>query len=274
MNTYGRTLNPDIIPLQPDIKWRTVDLKQKLIKWNPYAQKNLALFFQFETNSDPNALEIIPDGCINFFFRCDDSPFARVSGLTMKNEARKLTPHTVYFGVKPYSMQGIKRSRTPWGETVNQMVDFSNIFSDCSIVEEISQSKSFEDRIALFENFSKKYLIDENYLPDLVEYSEIIMCKAKGNLKIDDLSNELGYTSRHCREKFKSAIGISIKQYNEILRFQNAVRMMENQSNSSAADIIFENNYYDQSHFIREFKKFTNMTPVDFRKHYMCRNIS
>jgi AraC-like DNA-binding protein len=231
----------------------------------------MALFFQFETGEGPGSLEIIPDNCINFFFCREDVPSALVSGFGLKREIRQLEPNALYFGVKPYTVQGVRQHRIGWGETVGEMTDFFEMFGRQAVVEQICLAENFEKRISLFQDFAKTHLINENYCPDLVEYSELMMCSARGNLKIEELSRKLGYTSRHCREHFKNAHGISIKCYSEILRFQNAVRMMEENS-CSIADIVFENNYYDQSHLIREFKRFTDFTPVDFRKRYMQRD--
>lgn len=268
MNKFRLSIEEGIIPMQPDIKQKTRNYEECLLKWNPYCIKNMAHFFQFQTMDGPSALEIIPDSCVNFFFRCGDSPIALVSGFNLALEARKLAPATTYFGVKPYTMRGLKPQKIAWSETVGKLDSFTDIFGEESLIEEISLADSFAQRIRLFQEFAQEHLIDEHYTPDLVEYTEIIMCHARGNVKIGQLSDELGYTDRYCRKRFKEALGISIKSYSETLRFQNAVRMMD-KGNSPIADVIYDNQYYDQSHLIREFKKFTDLTPADFRKRYI-----
>lgn len=268
MNKFKLSIESEIIPMQPDIRQKTRNYKELLIKWNPYSIKNMALFFQFETEDDPGALDIIPDSCVNFFFRCNDSPIALVSGFNLTREARKLCPATTYFGVKPYTMKGTKQQKIAWGETVGRLDSFSDIFNSKSIVEKIRLANSFERRIRLFLEYAQEHLIDDSYHPDLVEYAEIMICHAKGNVKIEQLCEELGYTERYCSKKFKEEIGISIKHYSDILRFQNAVRMMET-GNFQFTDVVYENQFYDQSHMIHEFKKFTDLTPTDFQKRYI-----
>ena len=75
-----------------------------------------------------------------------------------------------------------------------------------------------------------------------------------------------GYSGRYCREKFKEAAGVSMKQYSNIIRFQNVVRMLEQEPAPSLSDIVFENGYFDQSHLNREFKQFSGESPLHFRR--------
>lgn len=274
MNKFSRMMDKKIIPIQPDIRRKTINYREKLLEWNPYSKKNDALFYQFETGDEPDNLHIIPDTCVDIVFCCKNSPTASVAGINVVLEEVELLPNTTYFGIKPYTVRGIKHQKFAWSDTVGQNINFVDMFGDEAIVEDIYQATSFEQRIRLFQMFAKDNLIDDTYYPDLVEYSEILMCQAKGNVKIEKLSSDLGYTGRHCREKFKEAHGISIKSYNEMLRFQNTVRMLESPNMKSIADIVYENSYYDQSHFIREFKKFTNLTPVDFRKKFVSQSVS
>lgn len=258
-----------VIPIQPDIKCKTTNNEEKLLKWNPYSKSESALFFQFKTGDDPGALEIVPDNCLNFFFCCTQSPYALVSGIGLGWESRNLHPNTTYFGVKPYTVQGLKQHKIAWNEIVGQLIDFSDMFGNrAAIIDEIYEADSFEQRIQLFQKFSSRHLFDSDYIPDLVEYSQMIMSQTKGHIKVEHLYDKLGYTGRHCRREFKDKVGISIKCYNQILRFQNSVRMMEEGSISNS-DIVYANQYYDQSHYIREFKRFASMTPSDFQRRYI-----
>ncbi len=59
---------------------------------------------------------------------------------------------------------------------------------------------------------------------------------------------------------FRGCVGMNPKEYGRIVRFQHAVRMMQLGSRDYA-DITYANGYADQSHFIREFRQFSGLTP-------------
>lgn len=59
---------------------------------------------------------------------------------------------------------------------------------------------------------------------------------------------------------FRECVGMNPKEYGRIVRFQRALRMMQLGS-SDYADIAYANGYADQSHFIREFRQFSSLTP-------------
>lgn len=59
---------------------------------------------------------------------------------------------------------------------------------------------------------------------------------------------------------FRECVGMNPKEYGRIARFQRALRMMQLGSRDYA-DITYANGYSDQSHFIRDFRQFSGMTP-------------
>ena len=92
-----------IAPLQPDLS-RQLRYNERLLTWNPYSKKNLALCYQFQTGEDGAPVRLIPDACIDFLFRCTPgSPAAVVSGLQTAPRELVLEPNAVYFGFKPVS---------------------------------------------------------------------------------------------------------------------------------------------------------------------------
>lgn len=74
---------------------------------------------------------------------------------------------------------------------------------------------------------------------------------------------DLAYSARHRRRLYQEQIGLSPKQVERIVRFQKALQTMR-----TTGAITFDG-YYDQAHFIREFRKFTGMTPTAFVEQYV-----
>lgn len=63
---------------------------------------------------------------------------------------------------------------------------------------------------------------------------------------------------------FIKHIGIGPKDYLKIIRFNHACKLMSTNSDIEWFDIIYSCGYYDQMHFIHEFKNVMKYTPSEF----------
>jgi len=81
---------------------------------------------------------------------------------------------------------------------------------------------------------------------------------------IEQLSNKANLSLRQFERGFKSQFGITAKKFQKITRFQNVIKKILLNRNPEYLEIILDNGYFDQSHFIREFKSLTKMTPSEY----------
>lgn len=83
-----------------------------------------------------------------------------------------------------------------------------------------------------------------------------------GQINICQLSKRNFTTVRQLERKFKKYIGLSPKEYSNIIRFQNALSMIkDSDKNRNLLDIAFECGYYDHSHLTNEIKRNTGLSP-------------
>jgi AraC-like DNA-binding protein len=75
-----------------------------------------------------------------------------------------------------------------------------------------------------------------------------------------------GYSHRQFIALFRRATGLSPKLYCRVLRFQKVLERVSEVPLASLADLALEAGYSDQSHFNREFREFTGVTPEQYRK--------
>lgn len=105
---------------------------------------------------------------------------------------------------------------------------------------------------------------------ELVDYIVSKLVASCGCINIEQLTESTGYGHRHINNIFKNITGMSIKKYACILRMQSGIRyLLENRVD----DIYSTLHYYDQSHFIHDFKNFTTYTPSKFQKLMECNTI-
>lgn len=93
----------------------------------------------------------------------------------------------------------------------------------------------------------------EKIIPD--GFTELIF-ESNGMAGIKDLCEAGNKSERQLQRLFKKYIGLSPKYYARIIRFNYIFRLIK-EKERSWAEIVFESGYYDQSHFIRNFKAFT-----------------
>jgi len=81
-----------------------------------------------------------------------------------------------------------------------------------------------------------------------------------GTISIETLSESIGFSTRQMNRRTKELIGIGPKDYAKIIRFKKALELIKYDSSSY-------NGYFDQSHFIKNFKTYTGLKPseVDLR---------
>ncbi len=80
-----------------------------------------------------------------------------------------------------------------------------------------------------------------------------------GEIGIKGLAFDLGVSQSSLERGFRTRVGLSPKEYAGLVRFRNIFRFYN--SSSSLTELALEAGYYDQAHFIREFKKKTGFSP-------------
>lgn len=80
-----------------------------------------------------------------------------------------------------------------------------------------------------------------------------------------ELSTICGFSTRHLNRMFHDTIGTSIKSYERLVKINKALEIIQN-TTISLTEIAYQCGYYDQSHFIHDFKRVCGVTPGTYRK--------
>lgn len=86
-----------------------------------------------------------------------------------------------------------------------------------------------------------------------------------GQITIRQICNQLHITERTFERRFIKEVGISAKQFSNIIQFQLSFEQLTLKDYTKLTDIVYKNGYADQSHFIKVFKAFTGKTPKAFK---------
>jgi AraC-like DNA-binding protein len=123
-----------------------------------------------------------------------------------------------------------------------------------------------ENKIKILEEFLLSEFKEENEIRNL-ETSLSILENLDENYSMTEIADKLGYNLKTFQRHFTKHMGCSPIDYRRIFRFRNSIEAkLYAKELKSLTDITFENNYFDQSHFIKEFKRLTNHNPKKFFK--------
>lgn len=81
---------------------------------------------------------------------------------------------------------------------------------------------------------------------------------------ITKLSSKIGYSHKHLIRLFRDHTGLSPKEFLKIIRFQKAITRIDQPFAEDWTGIAAASGYYDQAHFIHEFKNYSGFTPARF----------
>jgi AraC-like DNA-binding protein len=127
--------------------------------------------------------------------------------------------------------------------------------------ERISEITDIDEKVRYAEQFFFKQMLALNKLDPITEFAIHQITSQKGLISINDLSNEMGYSRRYLLNKFKDNVGLSPKEFTNIVRFSEVYKRIN--QNLLKEDKLYEF-YYDQSHYIREFKRYTGLSPGEY----------
>lgn len=154
----------------------------------------------------------------------------------------------------------------PYTEVKNQIVGMTDLLGKqvAALQERLGEEEAIDRKLQLLERFLLKRL--ENATPDLIyDFCINRIFENKGLITVAQLEKETGYSARWLHRKFSANLGTGAKNLAEIIRFKQFY-----QAYSTGADLfhlkgqLYEY-YYDQSHFLRAFKRFTGATPTDLQ---------
>ncbi len=223
---------------------------------------------------------ILPDGCVDMCFILGDDVKRYTSGDEFIIQPRQmlLGQITEQFYIEPAGYVNTFAIRfypygfanfigLPLNELANKETPLKELFGD-DVAEPLSQeiihAKTVNERIAIIERFLFARLSDKAIIDNIVKSTVDAMFLSKGGKPLSAILKGDLQKRRQLERNFKKQIGLSPKQLSKVIRLQATLQLLLNHTTTTLTDIAYENDYYDQPHFIKDFKAFTGITPKEF----------
>ena len=201
-------------------------------------------------------LVVLPDGRIDLFFMfTGDGAFqVLLMGLETGSD-RRVVPAGMYAYAVSFTPLGLEYILdTTIADILNSARGLPANFWD-------NQSEWFEN----LENFNR-YATQKIHSLLLKKVDERkrklfeLIYASKGELSVNDLANRIGWSSRQINRYFNAQFGLPLKAYCDILRFRKSLEHI------AVGKLFPELDFTDQSHFIKEIKKYAGVLPKELTK--------
>lgn len=154
----------------------------------------------------------------------------------------------------------------PVNELFNLSISLDNLFDKrkvSEVEEKLAMAATDKQRLKIVEQFLLSQLKDIETDMLILEAVKLIY-QAKGNIRIKELIEKLYISQSPFEKRFRKVVGTTPKKFASIIRFNTVLNDLS--QTKSLTDICYENNFFDQAHFIKDFKQFTGDTPENFKR--------
>ncbi len=148
----------------------------------------------------------------------------------------------------------------------NQVIDAVELLGNPvrRLIDQLIDLPTWSERFDALDAFFLRRLAEANTPSRAIAWAWNQLVTSAGAAPIAPLRDEAGLTPRQFIDQFRHEIGFAPKTAARILRFNAAIERIENTIHVNWTQLAVDCGYYDQSHFVREFKEFSGSTPTDF----------
>ncbi len=242
----------------------------------PYARLLWCLELETPVEFGPPE-RIAPDGIVELVFhyrvpmaiRFAQEPFALQARSSVVTQTRR------FLEIQPGGPTGLISVRfNPWGayhffeppvsELADQVISAEDLWGGVvrELEDRLAEAGSLRERVTLVERFLLGQL--EQHQKPNVESLVRGVWKRKGHVKVAALCQEFGLGERTLQRTFRNAIGMPPKGFARLTRFLHACAVLRQPRQTSLTQVAYDCSYYDQAHFIDDFKDLSGVTPGQF----------
>lgn len=210
----------------------------------------------------------IPDNCVDWIINvaCPEenflvTPFCSPTLFELEGPVS-------YFGIRFSILGQLGFIPVPLGEWNDNKttVDSSELIpADLfhPLLDNVAKTTSFNERCVKVTSLLEKLVNPTDIDPRLKAYSKYCFENTGSNIDLSDqVCAQFGISARQLRRLSQLHLGLTPKNFSRVIRFQQSLKQI--QLTDSRA--VWTDHYYDQAHFIHEFKTLSGLTPTELNK--------
>ena len=240
-------------------------------------------FFYYTGFTPEHAVErFLPDGEVQMIFDLTDDPKYIYDNITLQEIQTCKKVWFSGFRTEPITIPSGRESEMlivqfkmgkaspfliePMHKLTDFVVDGELVMNPEILVirERLQEYESPQQKFHCLENQLLKIYIRHLRENSFVEFAVSSIVAEPGQSSIKAISEKAGYSQKHIIKLFKDHVGVTPKEFLKVIRFQKAIQQIERQKAVDWSAVAHDCGFYDQSHFIADFKLFSGYTPTAY----------
>lgn len=242
---------------------------EKYIKW----------YYHIDNRDDLSITDsYFADGCVeavfstgwNFYKDGVEESWAKVIGQIIKPRTLRIVGKGKSFGIwfHPHTFSCFNHLKM--SELTDRVADwellfpkwFADFVGNCLNDHQLDKLIEGTDTFLMTQLSKHK----ESCIDRIAENAIRSFYDTRTHISLNQLASTLNVSQRYLQKTFLERVGMTQKQFLRMIRFQQTLLQMSKGGGWNFTKLTYDNDYYDQSHFVKEFKSFTGLSPSEFVK--------
>jgi len=215
------------------------------------------------TSPTPLLNRVLPDGCTDIVV----GNTIEVVGTMRQAILVPMVSQSITVGIRFKPGGGAAFFRLPLHELTDATLDLRTLWgcSTHALADQLAEATTAHQKIAHLEAFLLRRLDRLPTLDVTVQSAIAAVRRAQGDISVTTLRTDLSLSERQLERTFRQQTGLTPRQFARLTRFRQVVRLLH-QPALPLTDVAYRAGYYDQAHFIHDFKTLAGLTPRDYRR--------
>lgn len=244
-------------------------MNYRYLKINPKLEEYVRTVLVFEPCSDiqTSCLPLFTNGIPALFCRTrDDSIQITLFGQSVPNEKWAIEDSTklIAFFFKPFALGTVFKLSAQELKEKPIELNLWNAQKAIALNMQLFDSDSTKEKIEVLDHFILSQIQANQRECEIILYATDKILRNPTADILSKILQELNLTERTFQRIFKRYVGITANEYRRICQFHIAFSQLKNGHFDKLTELAYVNGYFDQSHYIRSFKEFTDTTPNEY----------
>ncbi|GAB3505029.1 helix-turn-helix domain-containing protein [Emticicia fontis] len=246
----------------------------------PELQPYVKAICSIENEALPSSIppfRVLPDACVELFINFNDNQdsLATITGKkTFTNSQSfvisrmsnfmdvQMKSKTGFISICFYPSTAYLFFQLPMTQVADSLTDLHDLWSTEAkeMEEEVGRVSSKGQKVNIIHRYLMRQL-KRNRFDKTIHYCVQQINTANKIFSVTELADKAGISQRQLSRKFNHCLGLSTKEFIHINRFIDSLVYLKKHPSMSLTDIAYESGYYDQAHFIHDYKTFAGLTP-------------
>ncbi|MCB9233489.1 MAG: AraC family transcriptional regulator [Bacteroidia bacterium] len=219
----------------------------------------------------PHAFQAIyPDGDLDLIIDLnDDNANSMFNGQQTRRLHLPQQGKVKFLAVQFYAFGAFPFLSVPVHELTDQLCTPEDLFgSGFNLLRERILAQPDGGFLPLLEEFLLQRLFRVNQDVEVVKSATELLFQTRGNLRTQELADQVNLSRRSLERKFEAVAGLSPKALARVIRFRGVKRELIQNRNLNLTSLAHAYQFFDQAHFNHDFRQITGMTPSEFARDF------